>query len=89
MNFEFRFQKEISSSYWPTEGSLAKLAEQWNMTVLGHPITYTNFKKIRKSDNESYKHIVEAVQNHISANYLKVDFYFQKYSRNIGIRMLS
>ena len=53
------------------------------MTVYGYPITYTNFKKIRKSNNESYKDIVEAVQNHISANYLKVDFYSKKSARNI------
>ena len=75
-------QKEISSSYWPTDGSLAKLAEQWNMTVLGHPITYTKFKKIWKSNNDSYKYIVEAVQNHISDNYLKVKFYSHSKSIN-------
>ena len=52
------------------------------MTVLGHPITYTKFKKIWKSNNDSYKYIVEAVQNHISDNYLKVKFYSHSKSIN-------
>ena len=65
-------QKEISSAYWPTEGSLAQLAEEWGVTVHGIPITYQGFKEIRKSNNESLQYIVEAVTNHISDNYLKV-----------------
>ena len=51
---------------------MAQLAEEWGVTVHGYPITYDNFKKIRKSSNESYKYIVEAVKDHISDNYLKV-----------------
>jgi len=71
-------QKEISSSYWPTEGSLAQLAETWGLTVYGRPITYKKFKEIKKTKNESLLQFVDAVEKHISDNYLKVNHVMQK-----------
>ena len=49
-----------------------QLAEEWGVSVYGYPITYKDFKKIRKTNNESLKYIVDAVTNHISDNYLRV-----------------
>ena len=68
----FSLQKEISSSYWPTEGSLARLAEKWGVTIQGYPITKDNFKNLQKSNNEDLKNILDALKDHVSDNYLKV-----------------
>jgi regulatory protein YycI of two-component signal transduction system YycFG len=53
---------------------LAQLAEAWGLTVYGRPITYKKFLEIKKAKNETLMTFVDAVEKHISDNYLKVNY---------------
>ena len=75
-NVWVQLKKEISSSYWPTDGSLAQIAEEWGLKYRGRNVTYELFAGVMSGTNATTIAMLNDFENHISDNFLKVSWIF-------------